>query len=305
MVHSCGSTPNVLCHCAIGSLQLPAALQPYRHALVPGPGVSVYCDRQEPNEWPEHRHEVAQILIALQSAACDVAWRASDGGMVQRTISSGELWVVPSGVSHTKRWLIEADLIVLYLSMGWLSQFDRGLVDDVAIESLQELTLHDPLIAGLTAAMQRHCEAGDRQHTGQVGALGHCLAARMMHGLAVRRAGASKIQRQLGADTLKRVADYVEANLGERISLAALAREARLSPGHFSVLFKATMGLTPEQYVLRSRLVRAKEIIMTGAYTVGQVAHMTGFSDHSHLSVQFRRLFGTPPKNYLPPLRTV
>ena len=304
MVHSCGSTPNPLCPCAIGTLQLPDALQPYRRALVPGPGVSVYCDRQEPNEWPEHRHEAAQILIALQSAECDVSWQSRDGGRVERTISSGELWVVPSGVSHAKRWLIEADLIILYLSAGWLSQFDHRLVDDVGFESLQELTLHDPLIAGLTAAMQGHCDARERQHAGQVGALGHCLAARMLRGMAIRRAGAVKIQRQLGADTLKRVADYVEANLGERISLAALAREARLSPGHFSVLFKATTGLTPEQYVLRSRLIRAKEIIMTGAYTVGQVAHMTGFSDHSHLSVQFRRLFGTPPKNYLPPLRT-
>lgn len=305
MVHSGGSTPNPLLHCALGTLQLPAGLQPYRRALVPGPGVSVYCDRQEPNEWPEHRHDLAKIVVAPQSAVCEVSWCSPDGGRVQRTIGNGELWVVPSGVSHAKRWLTEADLIMLFLSAGWVQQFDQSLVDDVAIESLQELTLHDPLIAGLTAAMQRHCGVPDRQHAGHVGALGHCLAARMLHGMALRRAGGTKIQRRLGADTLKRVADYVEANLGERISLAALAREARLSPGHFSVLFKATVGMTPEQYILRSRLLRAKAMIMTGAYTVGQVAHMTGFADHSHLSAQFRRLFGTPPKNWLPQLRTI
>jgi AraC family transcriptional regulator len=305
MDYSCGSKHNNQYQCASGTLQLADCILPYRRALVPGPGVSVYCDRQEPNEWPEHRHDLAKIVVALQSAVCEISWRTPDGGTVQRTIGNGELWVVPSGVSHAKRWLTEADLIMLFLSAGWLQQFGQGLVDDVAVESLKELTLFDPLIAGLTLAMQRYCSVPDRQHAGHVGALGHCLAARMLHGMELRRAGAAKIQRRLGAGTLKRVVDYVEANLGERISLAALAHEARLSPGHFSVLFKATVGMTPEQYILRSRLIRAKAIIMTGAYTVGEVAHMTGFSDHSHLSVQFRRLFGSPPKNWLPPLRTV
>ena len=122
--------------------------------------------------------------------------------------------------------------------------------------------------------------------------------------MAKRGVNPTTIQRQLGLETMQRVTSFVKVNLGEKISLAALAREARLSPGHFSVLFKATLGMTPEQYILRSRLLRAKGLIEGGAFTVGQVAYMTGFSDHSHLSVQFKRLFGVPPKLCLPRVRT-
>ena len=291
--------------CASGSLQLPAALQPYRRALVPGPGVSIYCDRQSPNEWPEHQHAAAQLLIALDAAECHIVWRIGRGRKQRRTLSSGELLVLPSGVRHARRWLREAGMLILYLHHGWLEQFDQTLCARVAVESVQGLTLHDPLIGGLLAMIQVQCDHAARQDAGQLAALGHCLAARVLHGLALHRAGPVKIQRQLGAETMARVCAHVAAYLGERITLAALAREARLSPGHFSCLFKATMRMTPEQYVLRSRLQRAKELIMAGAHTVSQVAHMTGFSDHSHLTVQFRRWFGATPKSHLPRLRTV
>ncbi|WP_425506193.1 helix-turn-helix domain-containing protein [Termitidicoccus mucosus] len=45
--------------------------------------------------------------------------------------------------------------------------------------------------------------------------------------------------------------------------------------------------------------------LKTGSYTVNQVAYMTGFSDHSHLTAQFKRQFGVPPRAYLPRIRTV
>jgi transcriptional regulator GlxA family with amidase domain len=104
---------------------------------------------------------------------------------------------------------------------------------------------------------------------------------------------------------MQRVANYVQAHLADRIPVATLAKEARLSPSHFNVLFKATTDLTCEQYILRTRLARAKALIETGTYTVGQVAHMTGFSDHSHLTVRFTKFFGAPPRSFLPAVRTV
>jgi len=291
--------------CASGSLQLPAALRPYRRALVPGPGVSIYCDRQCPNEWPEHQHDAVQLLIALDAAECHIVWRIGQGRKLRRTLGSGELLVMPSGVRHARRWLREAGMLILYLHHGWLEQFDQTLCARVAVESVQVLTLHDPLIGGLLAMIHAQCNHAALQDAGQLAALGHCLAARVLQGLARQRAGPAKIQRQLGAETMARVRAHVAACLGEKITLAALAREARLSPGHFSCLFKATMQMTPEQYILRTRLLQAKELIISGAYTVSQVAHMMGFFDHSHLTVQFRRLFGATPKSHLPRLRTV
>jgi transcriptional regulator GlxA family with amidase domain len=67
----------------------------------------------------------------------------------------------------------------------------------------------------------------------------------------------------LGEETLGKFSRYVERHLGEDLSSAALAKEARLSPGHFCRLFKETLKMTPKQYILRSRLLRSKGL--TGA----------------------------------------
>lgn len=176
----------------------------------------------------------------------------------------------------------------------------------MAVESVQEMTVHDPLVGGLAAKIHDHLDTAKPSSSVQIAALGQCLAARLLDGLDRKQTRqVREVRRLLGRETMARICTYVGENLAEKNPLAAMAREARLSPGHFSVLFKATMDMTPEQYVLRRRLLQAREFIKSGAYTVCQVAHMTGFSDHSHLTLQFGRLFGSPPRCYLPAVRTV
>jgi AraC family transcriptional regulator len=270
-----------------------------------GPGLSVGWNQKAPAGEREHCHATAQILVVLEPAKCEIEWWTCGGERLHRALRAGDIWVVPPGIKHAKRWQGDAGLLLMHLQPEWVDRFGKGLVSQVVIEPMTNFALYDPLIGGLTAELVRERDLSWPRQTDQLVALGHCLVARLLQGLAQREVGRAPVQRHLGTDTMARVTSFVEANLGEKFSLAALAHEARLSPSHFSVLFKATMGMTTEQYILRSRLLRAKGLIVQGAYTVGQVAHMTGFADHSHLSVQFKRFFGAPPKSYLPPLRTV
>jgi AraC family transcriptional regulator len=289
---------------AKGAKQAGAVSPPGHGTLVPGVGVSVQCERQSPRDLQEHRHTAALLLFGLESAEGLVSWRSKRHGLRRESVRDGQFLVIPSGLRHARRWLSEAVVLILHLHTGWMEQFDRNLLAEVRVESVQHVTLHDPLVGDLTAKIQDHCETEEPAHRVQIAALGQCLAARVMHFLNCKQSLPRVAQRRLGQETLDRVCSHVTTNLSERIPLAAMAREARLSPGHFSVLFKATMGMNPEQYVLRMRLLRAKDLIKSGAYTVSQVAHMTGFSDHSHLTLQFGRLFGSPPRCYLPAVRT-
>jgi len=164
----------------------------------------------------------------------------------------------------------------------------------------------DPIVAGVTAEMYRICEDATHSFDEQMIALGHCLAARLLQMFSRDFTTSPRsIQRQLRPERLARVIEFINRHHGERITQAMLAREACLSAGHFGVLFKATTGMTPEQYVLRTRLLRAKSLIESGNHTVCEVAYLTGFSDHSHFTSQFKRLFAAPPRTFLPSLRRV
>ena len=81
-------------------------------------------------------------------------------------------------------------------------------------------------------------------------------------------------------------------------SLAALAREARLSRYHFLRVFEALTGVTPHQYVLRARLRRAAFRLTAEPTRILDIALDCGFGDISNFNRTFRAEFGVPPRTY-------
>lgn len=89
--------------------------------------------------------------------------------------------------------------------------------------------------------------------------------------------------------------DYVEAHLGERLSVERLAAVACLSPGHLSRMFKATTGEPVWAYVQRRRCERARDRLPSSPEPISQIAHECGFASQAHLTHAFTKHFGHPP----------
>jgi AraC family transcriptional regulator len=92
-----------------------------------------------------------------------------------------------------------------------------------------------------------------------------------------------------------RIATYVEANLTERLSTVQLAALVRLSTSHFCRAFKADLGCSPHQYVIRRRIVRSKTLMLETEVSLAQIALECGLADQAHLSRLFRRRVGMSP----------
>jgi AraC family transcriptional regulator len=90
----------------------------------------------------------------------------------------------------------------------------------------------------------------------------------------------------------------IEAEAGEFLALADLARGAAMSPYHFLRVFRQVVGMTPYQYVLRTRLHRAAVRLRRSDESVLAVALDAGFADLSTFNRRFRRLFGTTPSAF-------
>jgi AraC-like DNA-binding protein len=97
---------------------------------------------------------------------------------------------------------------------------------------------------------------------------------------------------------VRRAARRIEAEFTEPLGLAQLAEGSGLSRFNFLRQYKAVMGITPHQHVLRLRLQAAARMLRTSSATVTQVALETGFSDLSNFIRSFRAEFGTSPKRW-------
>jgi AraC family transcriptional regulator len=111
-----------------------------------------------------------------------------------------------------------------------------------------------------------------------------------------------------GAETLARgglagwqqktVTAYIEEHLSESISLATLARLARLSQYHFCRAFKQSFGMPPHRYHTDRRIERAKSLLAKSTLSVTEIGLMVGFRESSSFAVAFRKTTGQSPSNY-------
>lgn len=104
---------------------------------------------------------------------------------------------------------------------------------------------------------------------------------------------------ELPASALARVARVVRMLDQEPeapADLTALAGLARLSPYHFLRTFQAVTGVTPHQYLLRTRLRRAARRLATEPGKVLDIALDCGFGDVSNFNRAFRSEFGVSPR---------
>jgi AraC-like DNA-binding protein len=97
----------------------------------------------------------------------------------------------------------------------------------------------------------------------------------------------------------RRVARALEAIGAEperRWTLAALGELASVSPGHLAHLFRAELGISVYDYVVRSRLARALDAVLDSDAGLTEIALDAGFASHSHFTARFRAFFGHTPQ---------
>ena len=88
------------------------------------------------------------------------------------------------------------------------------------------------------------------------------------------------------------------AQLGNRISLAALAGAAHLSLSRFAHLFQQEVGTPPGRYIHALRMIRARILIERTSLSIKQVMEQVGCTDPSHFTRDFRRFHGLSPREW-------
>ena len=127
--------------------------------------------------------------------------------------------------------------------------------------------------------------------------IGQIFASRFVEaasGRARRPARTTARDRRRAVET----ALWIDAHSHRQIELEDIAAQAGISPFHFLRLFSSVLGVTPHQYLVRSRLRHAARLLARDERTVTDIAYDVGFADLSNFVRTFHRAAGVSPLKF-------
>ncbi len=248
---------------------------------------------------PQH----VEIFLVVAGNEDGLVRRTGAGFCQEAMPKTGAIWLSPAGVG--KEIVITAPIpqtMHLYLPTAL---FDRlkddfnlpvapahsirhavgigdDVIDQIGRSILSELTVETAAsrvyveVASLTLAarlLQKYCDSG-----------AYASSEPSVHSLDRIR--------------LRRVLDYIAANIGDDITLATLAGIAGYSPFHFARKFTLAMGISPHRYISRIRLENAMAELAAGKLPLAEIALNAQFSSQASFTRAFHRATGMTPQAY-------
>lgn len=217
--------------------------------------------------------------------------------LTRYSYAAGELILPRRDVEEWVRWISDSDLLMIELPDDALQVVAQATgTDRSAIEGTSHL--QDKRIAALIEAVEHEQANGFLSGRLYLDGISHALAAALLQTRGVFRRSLRSVSSGLAPAQLRRVTEYIYGELDQDLTIAKLSETAGVSPAYFSQMFHRSTGCTPHQFVLRSRIQRAKELLRTSDNKIIHIATACGFQTSQHFARVFRAFCDATPSEY-------
>jgi AraC family transcriptional regulator len=243
-------------------------------------------------------------ICVVASGTDDGVVRRNVGGLVQEaTPRTGAIWLSPAGLG--KDIAITSPIpktTHLYLPTTLFDRLkdDLRLPDSPAYSIRNEAGIGDEVIECIGRSILSEAVAQTAASRMYVEAASLTLAARLVQrycdsGTCV---ALEKSTRGLDGVRLRRVLNFIEANIKNNITLEDLASIAGYSAFHFARKFAVTMGIAPHRYISHLRLESAMAELTAGKLPLAEIALNAHFSSQASFTRAFHRATGMTPLEF-------
>jgi len=97
---------------------------------------------------------------------------------------------------------------------------------------------------------------------------------------------------------IKKALQFIETNYSRNISIEVLASFIGLNKNYFSTIFSETLGIPPQEYLIKYRVNKACELLANKDLTISEISRSVGYQDSLGFSKIFKGIKGVSPKIY-------
>lgn len=259
-----------------GSMSLPST------TLLCRPLLAIEEDNHCDLSSQTHAHDFHQFLYVRQGRM------VVNFGDRLFTVLPGHFAAIPPHQIHTLQCPAHADEPTQVVQLKCWLRPDAGFPEVADVTDCRGIASH------MEGSLRLLLDAfADRTNVDQDRAIG----GQIMYLLALV-GSASRSHPQPCDRRIKDATDYITAHLHETISVCHLARRADLDQSYFSRLFRAQLGLSPQAYLCRQRLERARGLLVFTDASIATIAEAVGYPNYHHFSNQFLTAYRIRPSDY-------
>jgi AraC family transcriptional regulator len=219
----------------------------------------------------------------------------------EKTQLKGEFWICSAQTSGLWAWDSTDKSLMFLIEPHLFNQIAEEVIGVEAsrAELLNTIGARDPQIQAIAHLFQAELDGGGLGESLYTESLMQVLIIHLLRQYSTLQPKIQPIAERLSSQRLQPVVDYIHSHLDRSLHLVELALIADMSQYHFCRLFKQALGIAPYQYVLQQRMEKAKELLRQGKYTIAEISLLTGCTDQSRFTKQFKRHFGITPSGML------
>jgi AraC family transcriptional regulator len=277
------------------------SVQPMFHAAPLGPlspSSSLLVERRdlEPISWQSHLLEDQLFHFFMKPAM--IGFSLKDGAIARIPVAHGQAVFCPRREWHNIRWDEGISVLSIRIPDSAFMEAARERLRDGSLEIVPRHVVTDDRLTHLLFALDAERARG--YSTGKL--FVDCIETALANLLitSFNAVAPRSIPRKGGMAprVLRRVIEFMHANLDKQIGLKDLADCAGLSLSHFSFQFRASTNQSAHQYMLQLRIERSKELLTDSRLSVLDVGLEVGFRNQQHFATVFRNSVGVPPSVY-------
>lgn len=92
--------------------------------------------------------------------------------------------------------------------------------------------------------------------------------------------------------------EYINKNYSKPLTLAKISAFVNLHPNYFHKVFKASLGITPREYLTKIRLINAKNYLLSTPLSVEEISLKCGYDSASYFIKLFKKEYSVTPALY-------
>jgi AraC family transcriptional regulator len=255
-------------------------------------------ERRDLEALSSQSHLLEDQLLHFFMKPAMIGFSLKDAAIAKIPVADGQAVFCPRREWHTISWDETISVLSIRIPDSAVIEAARERLRDRSLEIVPRHVVTDDRLTHLLFALDAERARGYSAGKLFVDCIETALANILLTSFNTFAPRSIRGKGGMAPHVLRRVVEFMHANIDRQIGLKDLADCAGLSLSHFSFQFRASTNQSPHQYMLRLRVERSKELLTDSRLSVLDVGLEVGFRNQQHFATVFRNSVGVPPSVY-------